>query len=208
MEPGPNAPPAKLLYRPVGLEEMRLVFVASMRAFPPRLPEQPIFYPVLSEAYAEEIARHWNTRFDARVGYVTRFAIPDAYAASFPVQTVGAREHQELWVPAEELERFNASLLGPIEVTSAFFGEGFRGLVPDRFSLKGKDAATQLAALRGIFGYSLADFHGELAANREAVFLNFPFWAQRRAADGADDALLGAIREAWSAIAPWAKLPA
>lgn len=34
------------LYRPVGLEELKLIAASNFRAFPPRLPEQPIFYPV------------------------------------------------------------------------------------------------------------------------------------------------------------------
>jgi hypothetical protein len=37
------------LWRPVGPEELALIRAADMRAFPPRLPEQPIFYPVLSK---------------------------------------------------------------------------------------------------------------------------------------------------------------
>ena len=44
------------LYRPVGAEELRLIEASGMRAFPPRLPEQPIFYPVTNEAYAVQIA--------------------------------------------------------------------------------------------------------------------------------------------------------
>ncbi len=36
-----------ILYRPVGMDELRLIYGAGMRSFPPRLPEQPIFYPVL-----------------------------------------------------------------------------------------------------------------------------------------------------------------
>lgn len=38
-----------ILWRPVGLAEMGLVFDSGMRRFPPRLPEQPIFYPVLAD---------------------------------------------------------------------------------------------------------------------------------------------------------------
>jgi hypothetical protein len=49
-----------ILWRPVGPAELELIRNAAMRAFPPRLPEQPIFYPVLSEEYAIKIARDWN----------------------------------------------------------------------------------------------------------------------------------------------------
>ena len=52
------------LWRPVGPAELRLIVEADYRAFPPRLPEQPIFYPVLNEAYATQIARDWNTKAD------------------------------------------------------------------------------------------------------------------------------------------------
>lgn len=45
-----------------------------MRAFPPRLPEQPIFYPVLSLDYAMKIARDWNVPASG-AGFVTRFRV-------------------------------------------------------------------------------------------------------------------------------------
>ena len=59
-----------LLYRPVGPAELSLIADAGYRAFPPRLPEQPIFYPVLHEAYAVQIARDWNVKASGS-GYVT-----------------------------------------------------------------------------------------------------------------------------------------
>jgi hypothetical protein len=49
------------LYRPVGQAEVDLIRASGSRRFPPRLPEQPFFYPVLSEGYATQIARDWNT---------------------------------------------------------------------------------------------------------------------------------------------------
>jgi len=112
------------LYRPVGAKELALIAQSGYRAFPPRLPFQPIFYPVLTEAYAVEIARDWNTKDEASgfVGYVTRFTVDAAYVAKFPVQVAGARRHQELWVPAEELEEFNRHLIGLIEVIAEFRG--------------------------------------------------------------------------------------
>jgi hypothetical protein len=62
------------LWRPVGPKELKLIEAAEMRAFPPRLPEQPIFYPVLTEDYAVKIARDWNVRASG-AGYVTRFEV-------------------------------------------------------------------------------------------------------------------------------------
>ncbi|MCX2722817.1 ADP-ribosylation/crystallin J1 [Roseibium salinum] len=108
------------LYRPVVLEELKLIEESGWRRFPPRLPEQPIFYPVTNEGYAVQIARDWNTKTGSRHGYVTKFEIDAAYAAGFDRRIVGGREHEELWVPADELEEFNLKIVGPITVTQQF----------------------------------------------------------------------------------------
>lgn len=118
--------PATLtLYRPVGQKELDLIQGSGWTAFPPRLPFQPIFYPVLSQDYAAQIARDWNTRDAASdyVGYVTRFAVKADYLDRYAVQTVGSREHQEYWIPAEELDEFNANIVGKIEVIATFTAE-------------------------------------------------------------------------------------
>jgi hypothetical protein len=109
----------KTLYRPVGEKELELIRQSGWRAFPPRLPEQPIFYPVLNEEYAAQIASDWNTR-DGGTGYALRFAVDADYIAQFPVQTVGASVHREYWIPAEELSEFNRHIVGLIEVLSEF----------------------------------------------------------------------------------------
>ena len=111
------------LFRPVGSEELALIEGTGFSAFPPRLPEQPIFYPVTNEAYATQIARDWNTKHGARRGFVTRFAVDASYAGKFERRIVGGREHEELWVPAEELAEFNRHIVGPIEVIASFEGE-------------------------------------------------------------------------------------
>lgn len=117
------------LYRPVGQPELNLIAASGYKAFPPRLSWQPIFYPVLNEEYASSIAQEWNTNDEANgnVGYVTRFEIPQAYFNQFEVQNVGARHHNEIWVPADQLEEFNARIVGRIEVIRAFYGEHFKG---------------------------------------------------------------------------------
>jgi hypothetical protein len=114
-----------VLYRPVGAAELALIEASGFTAFPPRLPHQPIFYPVLDEAYAVQIARDWNTQDAASgwVGYVTRFRVRSAYLARHPVQTAGARTHREYWIPAGEMDEFNRNLVGPIEVIAEFRGE-------------------------------------------------------------------------------------
>jgi hypothetical protein len=112
----------RTMFRPVGQKEYDLLSESGWRSFPPRLPHQPIFYPVLSEEYATMIARDWNTKDEASgyVGYVVRFAVDAAVADRYPVQTVGGRICQELWVPADELEAFNAAIVGPIEVVAEY----------------------------------------------------------------------------------------
>jgi hypothetical protein len=114
-----------ILYRPVGRHERDLIAASGWQAFPPRLPHQPIFYPVLTEQYAVQIARDWNTKdvASAYVGYVTRFAVDTAYLLQYPVQQAGARAHQELWIPAAELVSFNRHIVGGIEVIHEFHGE-------------------------------------------------------------------------------------
>ena len=107
------------LWRPVGPRELALIEASGWRAFPPRLADQPIFYPVLNEGYAVQIARDWNVPASGS-GFVTRFAVDATYVARFPRRVVGGREHEELWVPAEELQEFNRHIVGLIEVTARF----------------------------------------------------------------------------------------
>jgi hypothetical protein len=118
-----------ILFRPVGLYELQLISDSNFTEFPPRLPEQPIFYPVLNAAYAEQIARDWNTK-DAASGFmgaVTQFTLPSEYLKQFKPQTVGQAMHTELWVPADQLTAFNGQIIGNIEVIRAFYGERFDG---------------------------------------------------------------------------------
>ncbi len=114
------------LYRPVGLRELELIAQTGFTAFPPRLPEQPIFYPVLNFEYAQQIARDWNTQSDSFAGFVTKFEVEDNYVAKFEVQVVGSRIHQELWIPAEELTEFNNHIIGKITIEAAYYGENFQ----------------------------------------------------------------------------------
>ncbi len=107
------------LYRPVNDVELSLIKELNYKAFPARLPEQPIFYPVMNEGYAEQITREWNVPAYG-VGYVTRFEVETEYLKKFKVENVGGEGHDELWVPSEELEEFNMHIEGPIEVISEF----------------------------------------------------------------------------------------
>ena len=109
------------LFRPVGPKELELIATSGFREFPPRLPERPIFYPVLNEEYAAQIARDWNAKNPAiGAGYVTRFLVRTEYLARFEVKKVGGVSHLEYWIPAEELEEFNSNIVGLIEVIAEF----------------------------------------------------------------------------------------
>jgi len=111
-----------VLFRPVGQKELDLIVESGYTAFPPRLPYQPIFYPVLTEDYAVQIARDWNTKDKASdyVGYVTRFSVKNEFLDKYEVQTVGSSSHQEYWIPAEELPEFNSNIVGKIEAIACF----------------------------------------------------------------------------------------
>ncbi len=114
------------LYRPVGPKELELIKQSDMKEFPPRLPEQPIFYPVLNVEYARQIAKEWNAKSaPGFAGFVTEFEVEDSYISGFEIKTVGASFHKELWIPAEELENFNKHIIGQIKVIESYYGEGY-----------------------------------------------------------------------------------
>ncbi len=107
------------LYRPVGPKELALIEASGWKEFPPRLPDQPIFYPVTNEQYATQIARDWNVRHDG-AGFVTRFQISAQFVERYTEQKVGGTLHTELWVPADELMDFNRNIAGLIDVIAEF----------------------------------------------------------------------------------------
>ena len=110
------------LYRPVGLKELDLIAASGFTAYPPRLAWQPIFYPVLTEEYAAFIAREWNTKDtdNGSVGYVTRFQVRRSHIDHYETHEAGGRDFTEYWIPAEELDDFNANIVGPIEVIAEY----------------------------------------------------------------------------------------
>lgn len=109
------------LFRLVGPEELALLRRSGFSRWPPRLPEQPIFYPVTNECYASEIAEQWNVK-QSGFGAVTRFRVKAAFTAQYPIQKVGGAHHTESWIPAEQLEELNDHLVGLIEVVREFQG--------------------------------------------------------------------------------------
>ncbi len=108
-----------LLWRPTGANELKLIKKSDWKKFPPRLPEQPIFYPVCSEEYAVKIARDWNAK-NSGVGYVLEFRVLKSFLDKYQVQNAGGKDHQEYWIPAEDLEDFNNAIQGKIYKTETF----------------------------------------------------------------------------------------
>lgn len=107
------------LWRPVGPKELALITETGMREFPPRLPEQPIFYPVTTYEYAVKIARDWNVPASGS-GFVTEFDVSADYLAGHKVEQAGGREHEEYWIPAEDLPDFNRAIAGHIRIVKSF----------------------------------------------------------------------------------------
>lgn len=111
------------LYRPVGLKEMELIAETGYNAFPPRLNWQPIFYPVTNQEYAEQIALEWNTvdEFSGFIGIVTVFEVHTAFIEKYEIQNVGNKNHNELWIPSEDLVEFNTNIIDGIKLVNAYF---------------------------------------------------------------------------------------
>lgn len=195
----------RTLYRPVGLLELNLILDSDARAFPPRLPQQPIFYPVLNFEYAEQIASKWNP-FDAAsgfAGYVTDFDVDADFVRLFEVKLVGeAAKHRELWIPANQLPQFNAHLRSRIRTRAAFYGPAYLGPTPLPGALEGERAEAQLTTLSDILHYSVFEFATEIEANWKLVLANLGFWSatapeKQGLTREARGATLAAIEKVW-----------
>lgn len=116
-----------ILYRPIGQREYDLIQQSNFKQFPPRLSWQPIFYPVLDYNYACTIAKDWNTndKENGYVGYVTQFEVSDNYIKQYTIQNVGSTNHNELWIPSEDLQQLNDNIIGKIEIINIFYGDKY-----------------------------------------------------------------------------------
>lgn len=108
-----------VLYRPTGPKEYELVKRSGFKKWPPRLPEQPIFYPVTNEDYANQIAKDWNIK-NSGIGYVTKFSVKKEFMDKYEIHVVGSSMHSEWWIPAEDLDELNENIVGEIEVINIF----------------------------------------------------------------------------------------
>lgn len=193
-----------ILFRPVGLNELSLIWDLEFHGFPPRLASQPFFYPVANAEYAHEIATKWNVKDEASgfAGFVTRFDMADDYLATLEPHVVGTRSHVEYWVPAKQVEEFNHAITSRISVYDAFFGPEFVGYIPQEHGLRGKSAVEQFVILAKAWEYNPRDFLREVSANCKAVYLNSWFWTQHDfSAEGIDPQqkvrCLDRLRKAW-----------
>ncbi|MEZ0609084.1 hypothetical protein ACAW74_11240 [Fibrella sp. WM1] len=99
--------------------ELSLIEQLNWTEFPPRLPQQPFFYPVTNIEYARQITVEWNVPAYGN-GYVTQFDVDSEYLQRFNVETVGSSMHTEFWIPAEKLPEFNQHIVGLIKVVEAY----------------------------------------------------------------------------------------
>jgi ADP-ribosylglycohydrolase len=150
------------LYRPVGQKELDLIEKAGWKKFPPRLPEQPIFYPVMNEEYAIQISKEWNVPAYG-AGFVTKFEVKNEFLAKYEIQNVGDRIHNELWILAEDLEEFNENIVGLIEVTKSFFSKIYT-LADEKWKASSVSETKEMRtnwALKSLKGVSIGDAFGE-----------------------------------------------
>jgi hypothetical protein len=98
-------------------EKFRTVRFESLLTWPGPPP-----YPVLSEQYATQIARDWNTKDETSgiAGYVLQFRVRTEFLIHYEIHIVGSSEHREYWIPAEDVQKLNENMVGPIKVISEF----------------------------------------------------------------------------------------
>lgn len=51
---------------------------------------------------------------------MTRFDVSERFLSAYEKKIVGGREHEEYWIPAEDLDAFNQAIVGKIEVIEEF----------------------------------------------------------------------------------------
>lgn len=186
------------LYRPVGLFELERILDTGSRAFPPRLPEQPFFYPVLNSGYAEQIAREWNPPDERSgfAGFVTSFEVEADFLRAFDVKVVGASHHRELWIPAGELDAFNAHLTSFIQVGAVWYGPGYRGPSPRSDRLQGLSPREQLLVLNTLRRDDPEAFQALVHEDWRLVFCNQGLW-RRLTSDASETETCEALAALW-----------
>lgn len=199
----------RTLYRPVGLQEMILILEAEPHAFPPRKDGQAYFYPVLTEDYAHQIARDWNTKDEASgyAGFVTSFAVEADYLEQFEEHIVSEPIHTELWVPAEKLTEFNKHIKGNVEIVASYYGDNYEGA---RHEFRDLDADGMCQFLYELVLKNKHDFRAEMLLSRRQIYINYGYWMTRQYDEIPPDRLkmfLQYLADAWRERIPQWHLP-
>lgn len=113
----PETTTTRTLWRPTGQAELDLVAASGWRRWPPRLPGQPIFYPVVNVDYATRIEVECSAPREG-VGYVLAFDVDQGFLGGYDTHQVGSATIVEYWIPAEDLDALNDHLVGPIRLVS------------------------------------------------------------------------------------------
>jgi hypothetical protein len=114
--------PVAHLFRPVGFGELQLVRNSGWTRFPPRLPDEPIFYPIGDEDDAIQIARTWSLKTGVSC-YVLRFAVDVTFLTRHPLQRARNAAQREYRILAGGLEELDDHILGAIELIASFYKE-------------------------------------------------------------------------------------
>lgn len=109
----------RVLWKAMGPGEAEMVEAGGMRAFPPRLPCQAVFYAAASRVAAERMAQDWHLPRNG-VGYVARFEVLHSFLDAYCPMAAEASAGEEFRIPAEDMEEFNAAIAGPIEIVSSY----------------------------------------------------------------------------------------
>jgi hypothetical protein len=189
------------LWRPTGINELRLIYESGMRSFPARLIDQPIFYPVTNLEYACQIAKDWNNK-QTGCGYVLSFEVESTYANKFERKIVGAAQHEELWVPAELLADFNSKISGNINLECAFFNGDFNGFKTPMPSFGGlHDAFHTGSAMEQLTALCSTELSQRLTdvvqSYNTCIYLTYPYW-KAIAREYSQTSVLTNIRSAWT----------
>ncbi|MCL2859318.1 MAG: hypothetical protein FWF46_01845 [Oscillospiraceae bacterium] len=169
------------LYKPVGLFEMEKILESDGNGFPDRLPEQPIFYPVVNYSYAIQIAEKWNKdNYNSGFsGYVTEFNIADEYIKNYEIHCVGDKNCKEYWIPSNQLAVFNQNITDKIKIIEAFYGEQYNGIKPSGLSsFKEEKINNQFNLLKNTLSYNPFDFSCTVFVEWELINLNLLYWSK------------------------------
>lgn len=72
---------------------------------------------------ADRTDRNTKDERSGFVGFALRFNVKASFLREYDVHIVGSSDHKEYWIPAADLARLNANIVGEIEVIAEFRGK-------------------------------------------------------------------------------------